>query len=238
MKTALLVIATGEKYRKYAKTLIESSTTHLFDHEVILFTDNLISEFDRDFCATNKVGVVPTVHKGFPEMTLKRYHIFVAATRVLAAYQYLFYVDADMLFVDKVVESDILSSGITATLHPGYLGSKGTPELRAESTAYCPAIREYYCGGFQGGSCNAFLDMAETLRENITADEEAKITAVWHDESHINKYLYDHPPTRVLSPSFCFPESEYQKRDTYYSQIWDAVGQKEIKPKLLALDKK
>lgn len=39
--------------------------------------------------------------------------------------------------------------------------------------------------------------------------------AVWHDESHWNRYCIDHKPTTILSPSYCYPESwnlPYKKR--------------------------
>lgn len=37
-------------------------------------------------------------------------------------------------------------------------------------------------------------------------DEDALngVTAVWHDESHWNRYLVNHPPTLSLTPSYCW----------------------------------
>ena len=42
------------------------------------------------------------------------------------------------------------------------------------------------------------------MAEQIDADSTRGITAVWHDESHWNRYLVDHPPTLELSPSYCW----------------------------------
>ena len=48
--------------------------------------------------------------------------------------------------------------------------------------------------------------MASTLRDAIEADRANGVTAVWHDESHLNRYLRAHPPKR-LTPAYCYPES-------------------------------
>ncbi|HKJ23773.1 MAG TPA: hypothetical protein VKB65_03060 [Myxococcota bacterium] len=84
---------------------------------------------------------------------------------------------------------------------------RGAYETRPESTA-CVARHEgrvYLMGGFYGGRTAAFLAMAERIRADVDRDAARGITAVWHDESHLNRYLIDHPP-RVLTPSHGFPE--------------------------------
>ena len=40
-------------------------------------------------------------------------------------------------------------------------------------------------------------------------DFDNNIIAVWHDESHINRYFIDHKPTVVLTPSYCYPGAAY-----------------------------
>jgi histo-blood group ABO system transferase len=230
VKTALLIIATGPAYWGYARNLIQSAEKFLFPHDVILFTDN------------------PTVTQGaaqefyvstmtYPDATYLRYHVFCDHLKFLDQYDYLFYSDADMLFVAPVTPDEILSAGITATEHPGYVGQQGNPETRKESTAYCPQVRQYFCGGFNGGTKQAFLNMAVNIKWDITQDQKNGIQAVWFDESHTNRYLYDNPPTKVLSPSFCYPESEYKNPSGYYRDIWNRAKRGPFEPKLLALDK-
>ena len=134
---------------------------------------------------------------------------------------YLYYCDADMLFVGDVGD-EILSDRV-ATVHPGYLGKRGTPETNPESSAcvhdYEPLI--YFAGGFNGGARDEYLRMANTLSHNILDDYRKGIIAVWYDESHLNRYFINFRPTRMLSPSYCYPES------------WSLPFEK----KLLALDK-
>jgi len=43
------------------------------------------------------------------------------------------------------------------------------------------------------------------LREAVEEDEKEGVVALWHDESHINKYILSHP-YKMLSPAYCYPE--------------------------------
>jgi histo-blood group ABO system transferase len=49
--------------------------------------------------------------------------------------------------------------------------------------------------------------MANKISENIDIDYSRNIIAVWHDESHMNRYFIDNKPTLILSPSYCYGES-------------------------------
>lgn len=210
-RTALLVIATGPAYCSYAENLIASAKKFFVPHDVIMFTDD-----HRGFAVEEQFA---TQARGYPGTTLMRYHTFWDRRDVLRKYDYLFYSDADMQFVAPVSEQDIFAEGITATLHPGFAVDRypplhirtstvGTPERRERSTAFIPieAKNAYYCGGFNGGRTVDFLRMTETLVNNINTDNRNGILALWHDESHLNRYLFDKPPARVLTPSFCYPE--------------------------------
>lgn len=223
MSTALVIIATGEVYRRHARELIDSAKKFFVPHDVILFTDDPQS-FD-----------VPDVsHKprlGYPNETLMRYHTMLTKRETLSKYDRIFYSDADNLFVAPVTGEDIFSEGITATAHPGYVGLHGTPETNPRSLAYQPAIRTYFCGGFNGGTSSSFLRMADTISSAISRDLANNIVAVWHDESHMNKYLYDNPPAKVLTPSFCYPHTE--NGSGYYANIWRQAGLFNVVPKIV-----
>jgi histo-blood group ABO system transferase len=66
---------------------------------------------------------------------------------------------------------------------------------------------EYFAGGFNGGTKEQYLKMAQKLATNIRLDYDKNIIAVWHDESHINRYFIDNPPTKILDPGYCYGES-------------------------------
>jgi histo-blood group ABO system transferase len=203
MSTVLLLIATGEKYWQYADPLIQSADKFLTPHDTLLLTD----------CPAG-FGVYQSYHenKGYPETTLKRYHLFLEHEEFIKRYDYAFYVDIDALFV-KPVGQEIFSAGITATLHHGYIGQPvaHTLERNPQSAAYMKDAKVYYCGGFNGGTTEAYLRMARTIRGQVDSDSLKGITAVWHDESHLNKYLQMYPPAKVLDSTYCYPENELDR---------------------------
>ena len=220
MKTALLVIATGEKYWQYIDQLLASAAACLFPHDVVLWTDSPKRYCQQQF---QKVGL------GFPGETLHRYHTFLEQRGLLESYDFLIYADIDMLFVCSFNVASIVSDGITATLHPGYVGICGTPDRNPASTAYIPVgtQNKYFCGGFNGGKTESFLTMAEIIKKNIDTDTQNGVMAVWHDESHLNRYLLDNPPARILGPEYCYPEGCER----------NYVGHMLGEPKLIALTK-
>lgn len=201
MRIGLICIATGSVYQQYARQLHASSMRHFPESQFILFSDMERNPGVEYF--------FPIAAKGYPNETLYRYHTMLGAVETLQAFDQLFYCDADMEFVAAV--GDIYSEGLIATLHPGFAtrNCRGTPETRRESTAFCDKNFNYFCGGFQGGSAWAYLYAAQTMKNCIDVDAQRGITAMWHDESHWNRYLafYRHlGPLKVLSPSYCYPE--------------------------------
>ena len=204
MKTGLLIIATN-KYTDFLQPLIESADKHfLYNHDVTYFVftnKDLKVRCDREVIVTN------VDHKEWPWMTLGRYGIFHNNKDVFNDMDYLYYCDADMLFVGDVGD-EILSDRV-ATIHPGYRGARGTPETNPQSLAcvYPYERMTYFAGGFNGGSKDEYLKMAGVLNSNIIEDHRKGIIAVWHDESHMNRYFINNPPTKILNPSYCYPES-------------------------------
>jgi histo-blood group ABO system transferase len=228
VRTALLVIATGEKYHQYVNPLLESAREFFVEHDAFVWTDVHVgaSAIDAKF-------VVAKEPLGYPNETLYRYHTILQQRSLLAKYDYLFYLDVDMRMVAPVGK-EIFSNSITACLHPGYVNEVGSPERRPESMAAIPynAKNKYFCGGFNGGFSGAFLGMAAELAWCIDKDTEKGILAVWHDESHLNRYLHDHPPSKILDPSYCYPEGA----GDHYLNKWKAAGINPT-PKILALTK-
>lgn len=202
---ALVVIATGEDYWRYLKPLVESARKYFLRHHVILFTDS-----PEDHGVAMQIQIEPL---GYPQQTLRRYHTILDHEGLFNPYEHVYYVDVDALFVAPVGE-EILSDGITATLHAGYVNGGGAWETRLESTAYVQPrqAKQYFAGGFGGGTRAAYLEMARTIRKCVDIDASRRITAVWHDESHLQHYLHFKPPAKILSPAYCYPEPPYFMR--------------------------
>ncbi|MEI6178760.1 MAG: glycosyltransferase [Verrucomicrobiota bacterium] len=201
-KIGVCVIATAH-YRMFVSPLLRSIRRNFLPgHEVTVFLFT-----DGGQAPAPDLRVIRVPHEGWPGMAIRRYPIFREHAAQFADMDYLFYLDADMRVIGKVGE-EILGD-LVGIVHPGFHDkprAKFTYETRRQSTAYIAPHEgsHYYCGAFQGGTTGAYLDAVRTMAENIDCDMSGGITAVWHDESHWNRYLIDRRPSLVLSPSYCW----------------------------------
>uniref|UniRef100_F7CT04 ABO, alpha 1-3-N-acetylgalactosaminyltransferase and alpha 1-3-galactosyltransferase n=1 Tax=Equus caballus TaxID=9796 RepID=F7CT04_HORSE len=129
--------------------------------------------------------------------------------RFLREVDFLVCADVDMKFRDHV-GVEILSQ-LFGTLHPGYYRASREAfpyERRPQSQAHIPRDQGdfYYMGAFFGGSVSEVYRLTKACHQAIVADRANGIEAVWHDESHLNRYLLDHKPTKVLSPEYMWDE--------------------------------
>lgn len=193
--------------------------------------------------------VFPLDSLEWPYPTLLRYHTFLQQEEILSKYDYIFYCDVDMAFVN-IIGDEILGQGLTATMNPMYALDKTLYppyEPNPDSTAYIhrpgqliqeegnPMPRfmpQYYAGGFQGGKADQYLAAAKVIKENIDKDLAKNYIAIWNEESHWNKYLFEHPENlRVLNQSYLYPDSLINE---YYVPRWG----RDYQPKLVTLTKK
>lgn len=237
-KVALLFICVNEPYHQYIKDAVGgASEFFLPGHNVDKFLwSDVPKEQVKDLGLKELFEIEPVE---WPLPTLYRYHLFLQQEEKLKGYDYVFYCDIDMRFVN-VVGDEILSParGISAAQHPMYAISEADNqhlsflnqknlnppfEPNPESAAYVPYPKFYYAGGFQGGGRKAFIKMCKALRKNIDKDFTKNYMARWNDESHYNRYLIDTQPDIVLSPSFVYPDSLVRNADGtpgYYMKIW------------------
>lgn len=212
----VVVVATG-KYIRFIKPLIESAEKFfLTEHhkKYYVFTDG---ECD----ANENIIEIYQERLGWPFDTLKRYHIYLSNFDYLKELDYIYAIDADMLFVDYVGD-EVLGKRV-AVIHPGFYSKRGSYETNPNSNAFVSSNegKYYFAGGFYGGTAKEFHKIISTNVKKINDDLKRDFIAVWHDESHWNRYCIDHKPTVILSPSYCYPES------------WDIP----FRRKLIALDK-
>jgi hypothetical protein len=193
MKTALIFICTGEPYWQYLEPAI-AGAKQFFPADILLFTDS-----PTQYPVAKQVFINQTE---WPGPTLMRYHYFLGEREWLEQYEYIFYLDVDMKIVQPIGD-EIFADGITVQEHVGYMGRPGTPETDPRSTACCTFPRVYVHGAFQGGTTKAYLELCEVLKRNIDMDNANNFIAKWHDESHLNRYVFDHPPAKILSGVYC-----------------------------------
>jgi len=203
-KIGLLIIATN-KYVSFLENLIKSADSYFLTSQNVKYF--IFSNHKIHLNTNREYEVINVEHKPWPWMTLGRYEIFSTNKEQFENVDYLFYCDVDMRFEDFVGE-EVLSDRV-ATQHPYYYNRRGTPETNPISTAYVSPNEQmqYFAGGFNGGLKDEYLKMAQHISNNIKIDLEKNHIAIWHDESHMNRYFIDNKPTKILTPSYCYPES-------------------------------
>jgi len=225
------------------KEQLSKSVQNLKDPAIISEVDRISREI---FSIRKEATIYPTEAVQWPMPTLMRYHLFLQQEEKLKEYDYVFYCDVDMQFVN-VVGDEILGDGWTAALHPGYaVDKKFVPpyEPNEKSQAYIPRpgklvddngkarfMPMYYAGGFQGGTTEVFLKSCKDMKKMIDKDFSINYIPIWNEESIMNRYLFENPPAVVLTPSYIYPDSLIEE---YYIKLWGCNYQ----PKLVTLTKK
>ena len=199
-----LVIGTN-RYRQLAYRCLETIRANYngaLASRFVLFTDQ------PQECPHTWVDTIRVPHQPFPGISLQRYRHFHRNAERLAACTYLFYVDADMEFV--AVGDEILSQRVVVT-HPAFVNTPAA-ECPFDRNPHCRAVipmdhqGPYFQNCFQGGESGEFLRMSRRLARRIRADIRDGVMPLWHDESHMNRYMLEHPPTRMLHPGYAFPD--------------------------------
>ena len=210
MNLAVLYICTG-RYASFFQDFFESCEKFFLPEATktyFVWTD------DRSLGkGLDRVRVQYRPCGGFPADTLFRFEMFLQVKEELECFDYLYFFNANALFLRPVGE-EILpdETGLAMGRWPGRRARQHPMfypyERNKQSTAYIPPRRPpyvYFMGGLNGGTASAYLDMVQTLSVNIRKDWDQGIVACVHDESHINRYLRDHP-CRILGSEFTTPE--------------------------------
>lgn len=213
MKIAILYICTG-KYTVFWKDFYSTSEKYFIpnvEKHYFVFTDASDIYFENN---DKKICKIFQENLGWPNNTLKRYEIFLKIKDKLQRFDYIFFLNANLLFLNTIEDHEFLpdqTENLVACLHPGYFDKsrdKFTYEKNTQSTAYIPKElgRHYFAGGINGGRATAFIDAMEQMNKNIVTDGSNNIIATWHDESYWNKYLVKREDIHILNPSYLYPE--------------------------------
>jgi len=227
-KIGLMIIATG-KYDRFVQDLI-STADQFFMKGSSNITYYLFSDKSIPVRTHRRVINIGVEHKPWPHSTSQRFRFFTNAASILSAEQYLYYVDVDCKFVDRV-DAEIIGD-LCGVQHCGFTKTIGPFEDNPQSMAYIPPAGRgtYFGGGWSGGAREHYLRLASWCADALDKDTSNNIVAKWNDESYINKYFSEHIPNIILSPSYHFPASN----NAYYRKLWMPNT---YQPKILLLDK-
>lgn len=208
-KVAILYICTG-KYDIFWEDFYKTSEKYFLNNskkQYFVFTDveYIYNEEDKNIHKIYQESL------GWPYNTLMRFNMFKKIEDRLKEFDYIFFLNANMLFVQTVGEEILpIEEDLLVVKHPGFYdksSSDFTYDRNVNSLAYIPyGEGEYYiAGGFNGGKSSQFIKLINELDENIQNDLDNDVIALWHDESHINKYILD-KNYKILDPGYIYPE--------------------------------
>lgn len=211
-KVGILYICTG-KYRIFWDEFYKTAEKFLLPNSektYFVFTDA------EHITGENKPNVKKIYQQNlkWPGNTLFRYRMFIRIEDILSTFDYLFFFNANIVFLDFVFEGELLprEEGLMAVNHPVSYNKKPNAfpyERSPKSLAYVPfGHGSYYClGGVNGGRTKEYFQLIRTLDERIMQDYRKGVIAVYHDESHFNRYIMG-KTIRLLTPSYGYPEGK------------------------------
>jgi len=218
LSAAIIFIGTN-KYLNFFPKYYETCEEFLFPDlrkQYFVFTDGeLGGELPEN------ITHVPIVHKDWPAITLERFHTILQAEDLLKEHEWLLFLDADMRVDSVVFSEEVLDDDkdFVAVHHPcHYNTGTGTFERRPESEACVTGEHpQYYQGCLWGGKMEAVIPMMKLLRDRVDKDYSNDIIAVWHDESHLNRFFIENQDrVHAIPPDYaypeCFPQYPYQRK--------------------------
>lgn len=209
-KIGVLYICTG-KYAAFWDSFYVSAKKNLCtDSELIfyVFTDcEALLNLQLD-----DVRFIYKKSEPWPMPTLKRFSTFLSQEKKYLEVDYLLFCNANLIIEQPIITTEIFSDKpYFATVHPGYVGKvpqKFPYEKNIDSLAYINCAAPYYvCGGFNGGRRDDFLRMCKVLSNNIDEDLKNNIVAIWHDETHFNRFYSERLNLfNALPAKYCHPQ--------------------------------
>ena len=225
------LVASADKYLQVEKDAI----FHIFTDNTENIKKNVINLKNITICYHN----VPSYN--WPEATLIRYQL-IFQNRDHFSSQVIMYIDSDMLFKSSVgleLFPEKWQNELAFVYHPGYwrkksnpaiksprdffkllkYGGIGTWETRKLSSAFITRkLRKLYCcGGIWMGKREKIINFSKLMFDSVENDKRNNITAVWHDESHLNKFVAYNRIT-LLSPEYCY-DSNYRNLKHFTAKI-------------------
>lgn len=135
---------------------------------------------------------------------------------------YVFCFDVDQEFKGRF-GSEALGESV-ALLHAHFYKlpkERFTYDRNPKSKAFMETGDFYYHAAIFGGLLENVKNLTDSCYLNIMEDKTNGVEALWHDESHLNKYFWSYKPSRLLSPEYCWDQTIGDVRDINVTRlIW------------------
>ena len=224
MKVGIIFIGTS-KYAEFFigfKKAIDTYFLKESEKEFFVFTDQ-----PNNKCFNEKnINVTAINHVGWPWITLHRFKFMNKIVSSLNKMDYVFFIDADLWPCSEITKSELIDHGypLVGVQHPGFINKVGTFETDTRSTSNIfdgyYNLSKYRQGCFWGGKSSWIIEMVKSLNKAVDIDTSNDIVAVWHDESHMNKYfLQNNQSVYTLHPGFATPQEGYDNIKAEYKTM-------------------
>ncbi|XP_042333740.1 globoside alpha-1,3-N-acetylgalactosaminyltransferase 1 isoform X2 [Sceloporus undulatus] len=210
------VFAVG-KYTQFAGRFLETAEQYFmrgYRVNYYIFTDKPADIPTTRLAAGRSLNLLPIKkHTHWEEISMRRMetinrHIAGRAHREV---DYLFCLDIDMVF--KHPWGAETFGETVAAIHPGYYKNSRTMfpyERRSVSSAFISREEGdfYYAGAVFGGLVKHMYELTRACHSTILADKANGVMAAWQEESHLNRHLLSHKPSKLLSPEYVWDETK------------------------------
>ncbi|XP_017269785.1 N-acetyllactosaminide alpha-1,3-galactosyltransferase-like isoform X2 [Kryptolebias marmoratus] len=219
---AVTVFAVGRYLEAYLNTFLTSAEKHFmlgFPVTYYVFTD-LPDQVQNIALAPGRKLKVVQVEKysRWQDISMMRMKTIseVIENELQHSFSFVFCFDVDQEFKGRF-GTEALGESV-AMLHAHYYKlpkNRFTYDRNPKSKAFMESGDFYYHAAIFGGTCQQVKTLADFCYLNIMEDKLNGVEALWHDESHLNKYFWVHKPTKLLSPEYCW--------DMYIGDISDIL---------------
>ena len=215
MKVAICFIGTG-KYLNFLPKYYENIEKYFLpntEKTFLVFTDG---ELDN---TPENIITYYQEHLEWPFITLGRFEIIKKAKDEIEKNNWFAFIDADALVVNEIKEEDFFNKDksffgvhhpchfLQMPPHNKFPGAFETNRLSRACVSQDDDISVYYQGCLWGGKVPEVLKLIAELDDRTKEDFENNIIAVWHDESHLNKFFIENKEkVHTLGPEFAYPE--------------------------------
>nr|XP_040059754.1 alpha-1,3-galactosyltransferase 2-like [Gasterosteus aculeatus aculeatus] len=223
---ALTVFAVGRYLDAYLGTFLNSSEQHFMPGLPVtyyVFTDVPEKVPDVELASQRTLKVIKVERSSrWQDISMMRMKTIsdVIESDIRHRCTHVFCFDVDQVFTGRF-GSEALGDSV-ALLHAHYYhlpATLFTYDRNRESRAYMETGDFYYHAAIFGGSWKSVKALTDACYQGILEDKRNNVEALWHDESHLNKYMWLHKPSRVLSPEYCWDTSIGYRSDIKVTRL-------------------